>query len=500
MDPIKKRNIRNWSFLIGTILIVFVLGILATSIIERKYESSFAGLEKKDIDQNDPRNAVWGDQFPQQYETYMATQDTSFRSMYNGSAMIDELAENPKLVILWAGYAFSKDYTQGRGHAYAIKDIRNTLRTGNLYPNDTTKGMPGTCWTCKSPDVPRYMAEKGVANFYKTSFEKLGPEIVNPIGCADCHDSKTMNLTITRPALIEAYAKQGKDIKKATHNEMRSLVCAQCHVEYYFDKKTVENPKVPYLTFPWKKGMTAESIEKYYDEKGFEDWVHPISKAKMIKAQHPDYETFTTGIHAKKGVSCADCHMPYKTEGGTKFTDHHLQSPLNNVQNSCNVCHRDDANSLIDDVYTRQKSIKENVTSLEENLVKAHIEAGQAWKLGANEAQMKDILTDIRHAQWRWDYATAGHGASFHAPVEIGRTVASGLAIAIEARVKLARVLAALGQKTPVSMPDISTKAKAQEYVGLNMKKLHADKEKWKKEVLPTWDAKAKERESKYGK
>ena len=172
MDPIKKRNIRNWSFLIGTILIVFVLGILATSIIERKYESSFAGLEKKDIDQNDPRNAVWGDQFPQQYETYMATQDTSFRSMYNGSAMIDELAENPKLVILWAGYAFSKDYTQGRGHAYAIKDLRNTLRTGNLYPNDTTKGMPGTCWTCKSPDVPRIMAEKGVAEFYKTPFEK----------------------------------------------------------------------------------------------------------------------------------------------------------------------------------------------------------------------------------------------------------------------------------------------------------------------------------------
>lgn len=500
MDPIKKRNIRNWAFLIGTVLIVFVLGIVATSIIERKYESRFAGLEKKDIQENDPRNEVWGEQFPQQYETYMATQDTSFRSMYNGNAVIDELEDNPKLVILWAGYAFAKDYTQGRGHAYAVKDIRNTLRTGNLYPNDTTKGMPGTCWTCKSPDVPRVMAEKGVAEFYKTPFEKLGHEIVNPIGCADCHDAKTMNLTITRPALIEAYTKQGKDIKKATHNEMRSLVCAQCHVEYYFDKKTVENPKVPYLTFPWQKGMTAESIEKYFDEKGFEDWVHPISKAKMLKAQHPDYETFTTGIHAKKGVSCADCHMPYKTEGGTKFTDHHLKSPLNNVQNSCQVCHRDDANSLIEDVYTRQKSIKENVTSLEENLVKAHIEAGQAWKLGAKEAQMKDILLDIRHAQWRWDYATAGHGASFHAPVEIGRTVASGLAIAIDARVKLARVLASLGQTTPVQMPDISTKAKAQQFLGLDMKKLHADKEKWKKEVLPTWDAKAKERESKYGK
>jgi nitrite reductase (cytochrome c-552) len=500
MDPIKKRNIRNWSFLVGTILIVFVLGTIATSIIERKYESSFAGLEKKDIKENEPRNEVWGQQFPQQYESYMATKDTAFKSMYNGSAMIDELESDPKLVVLWAGYAFSKEYNQGRGHAYAVKDVRNNLRTGSLYPTDTAKGMPGTCWTCKSPDVPRYMAEKGVAAFYKTSFEKLGPEIVNPIGCADCHDSKTMNLTITRPALVEAFKNQGKDIKTATHNEMRSLVCAQCHVEYYFDKKTVENPKVPYLTFPWKYGMKAEDMEKYYDEKDFTDWVHPISKAKMIKAQHPGYETFSTGIHAKKGVSCADCHMPYKTEGGTKFTDHHIQSPLNNTQNSCQVCHRDDSKSLMEDVYTRQMSIKQNVESLEDNLVKAHIEAGEAWKLGATEAQMKGILMDIRHAQWRWDYSTAAHGASFHAPVEISRTVASGLAIALDARVKLARLLVTLGQKNPVAMPDISTKAKAQAYIGLDMNKINAAKTKWKKEVLPTWDKKAKERESHYGK
>lgn len=500
MDPIKKRNIRNWAFLIGTILIVFVLGILATSIIERKYESTYAGLGKKDINGNDPRNEVWGEQFPQQYESYMATEDTTFKSMYNGNAMIDELAGDPKLVILWAGYAFSKEYTQGRGHAYAIKDLRSSLRPGNIYPTDSIKGMPGTCWTCKSPDVPRYMAEKGVAEFYNTPFEKLGPEIVNPIGCADCHDSKTMNLTITRPALIEAYESQGKNIKKATHNEMRSLVCAQCHVEYYFDKKTIKNPKVPYLVFPWKNGMKAEDIEKYFDEIDFTDWVHPISKAKMLKAQHPDYETYTTGIHAKKGVSCADCHMPYKTEGGTKYTDHHLQSPLNNIQNSCQVCHRDDAKSLIDDVYSRQKSIKENVVSLEENLVKAHIEAGAAWKLGATEAQMKEILLNIRHAQWRWDYSTAGHGASFHAPVEISRTVSSALSLALEARVKLARLLVILGKKTPVVMPDISTKAKAQAYIGLDMEKLKKDKKKWEKEVLPTWDSIAKVRESKYGK
>ena len=42
----------------------------------------------------------------------MATEDTTFKSMYNGSAMIDELKDDPKLVILWAGYAFAKDYSQ----------------------------------------------------------------------------------------------------------------------------------------------------------------------------------------------------------------------------------------------------------------------------------------------------------------------------------------------------------------------------------------------------
>ena len=122
------------------------------------------------------------------------------------------------------------------------------------------------------------------------------------------------------------------------------------------------------------------------------------------------------------------------------------------------------------------------------------------WIENPSDEEMKDILLDIRHAQWRWDFSTAAHGASFHAPVEIGRTVSSALSIALEARVKLSRLLATLGQKNPVAMPDISTKAKAQAFVGLNMDKLRADKAKWKKEVLPTWDAKAKARESKYGK
>lgn len=103
-------------------------------------------------------------------------------------------------------------------------------------------------------------------------------------------------------------------------------------------------------------------------------------------------------------------------------------------------------------------------------MVKAHIEAGKCWELGATTEQMKAILTDIRHAQWRWDYAAASHGGSFHSPVESARVVASGLVIAQEARVKLARMLAELGHNKPVEMPDLSTKEKAQNLLVLTWK------------------------------
>lgn len=494
-EQIKEKPWKGWLLFLGTIVIVFFLGILASSIVERRSEAVFAYAPHNNFSQYEPRNEKWGANFPREFESYYKTADTSFKSKYNGSIMIDELEEDPNLVVLWAGYGFSKDYNQGRGHYYAVKDIHNTLRTG--APNDSIKSpMPNTCWTCKSPDVPRMMNEMGIAEFYKGSWEKWGAEIVNPIGCADCHDVNTMQLKITRPALIEAFERQGKDISKATHQEMRSLVCAQCHVEYYFNKKKIEG--VPYLTFPWDDGISVEAMETYYDRMEFKDWTHKLSKAPMLKAQHPGYEVYLTGVHASRGVSCADCHMPYKSEGGVKFTDHHIQSPLNNVANSCQVCHREETSQLIADVELRQTKIKENVTILENLLVKAHIEAKTAWDKGASEEQMQSILMDIRHAQWRWDYSVAGHGGSFHSPVETGRIVSSGINIAQEARIKLTRLLADLGYNKEVDLPDISTKAKAQEYIGLDMAKLNTDKKEFLETVVPQWLQEASKRESNY--
>lgn len=494
-EQIKEKPWKGWVLFAGTVLVVFMLGLLASSIVERRAEAVFAYAPQNNFKRFEPRNEKWGANFPREYETYMQTADTTFRSKYNGTATVDMLDLNPGHVILWAGYPFSADYKQGRGHYYAITDIINTLRTG--APNDTTPSpLPNTCWTCKSPDVPRLMLQMGIAEFYKGSWDKLGAEVVNHIGCADCHDPKTMALTITRPALIEAFELQGKDITKATHQEMRSLVCAQCHVEYYFDKHKIEG--VAYLTFPWINGESAEQMESYYDSIGFSDWTHSLSKTPMIKAQHPDYELFKTGIHAKRGVACADCHMPYMSQGGVKFTDHHIQSPLNNIANSCQVCHREETEQLIKDVNERQEKIKENSSALEQILVKAHIEAKFAWDKGATEEQMKSILAYIRKAQWRWDFSVASHGASFHSPVETGRIISTGIKYAQEARIELARLNASLGHNAPVPMPDIASKAKAQAYIGLEMDKRRSAKQEFIKNVVPKWLEEAEKREAKY--
>lgn len=490
-EIVKQKPWMGWLIFFATIIVVFFLGLLASSIIERRAEAEFVYTPKVAYNQWEPRNEVWGMNFPREYDTYMQTKDTIFRSKYNGSAKIDMLKIAPEMVILWAGYPFSKEYNQPRGHYYAVNDVRNILRTG--APMKSEDGpMPGTCWACKSPDVPRVMNSIGIEGFYKRKWGALGSEIVNPIGCADCHDAVTMNLQISRPALIEAFQRKGIDVKKASHQEMRSLVCAQCHVEYYFKGEG------KYLTFPWDKGFSVEKMEEYYDSLKFSDWKHALSRASLIKAQHPDYEIYRMGVHYDRGVACADCHMPYKSEGGVKFTDHHIQSPLNNVANTCLVCHREETQKMIDNVYQRQDKVFENREQLEILLAKAHIEAKFAWDKGAAENQMEKPLKLIRAAQWRWDFAAAGHGSSFHAPIEVSRIVGSGIQKAMEARLEISRVLAKLGYTDEVPMPDISTKEKAQKYIGLDMETLIKEKKVFIDEIIPKWLKEANEREAKY--
>ncbi|MGL4852673.1 MAG: ammonia-forming cytochrome c nitrite reductase subunit c552, partial [Phocaeicola sp.] len=430
-EAIRRNPAIGWGIFAIVMVGVFLLGLLAASITERRAEIATLYANKKiEIEGFNAKSEEWGLNYPREYNTWKKTKEMNFKSKHLGNMPEDALGNRPEMVILWAGYAFARDYSAPRGHMHAIEDVTHTLRTGT--PNANTPDMqPSTCWACKSPDVPRMMQEVGIEEFYKAAWSANGSEIVNPIGCADCHDPQTMNLTITRPALIEAFERQGKNIDDATPQEMRSLVCAQCHVEYYFkgDNK--------YLTFPWDGGMTVEAMEEYFDGMNYADWTHALSKAPMLKAQHPDYELFLMGPHAQRGLSCADCHMPYKAEGGIKYSDHQIMSPLKNISLTCQTCHRDSEENLLKYVYEYQDKALEIRDRVEIELSKAHIMAKAAWDNGVEERLMKQSLDLIRQAQWRWDYAVATHGGSFHAPVETQRVLAHSLDRSLQAQLEL---------------------------------------------------------------
>lgn len=482
----KLKSWQGWLLFGGAMIIVFISGLGISSLMEQRTEIENVFSSHKTIIKGiEARSKVFKNNYPREFRSWSETVESNFQSELNGHSRGDILEQRPEMVILWAGYAFSKDYCTPRGHMYSVDDLRTSLRTG-APATDTDGPQPATCWACKSPDVPRMMETMGVDSFYNNKWGALGCEIVNPVGCADCHEPENMNLKITRPALIEAFRRQGRDITKATPQEMRSLICAQCHVEYYFkgDGK--------YLTLPWDKGFTIEDMEAYYDEANFYDYIHKLSRAPIIKAQHPDYELSKMGIHGQRGVSCADCHMPYENEGGVKYSDHHIQSPLAMIDRTCQTCHRESEATLRNNVYDRQGKANETRTRLEQELAKAHIEAKFAWDKGATEEQMKDILALIRQAQWRWDVAVASHGASFHAPQETQRILAHGLDRAMQARFALSKVLVKNGFTGDVPMPDISTKAKAQEYIGLDMDAERAAKDKFLKTTVPDWLKKAK--------
>jgi nitrite reductase (cytochrome c-552) len=480
---ISEKPWAGWLLFFATALIVFLLGMLASSVVERRSEAKYAYRPPTDLQPFESDNSVWGKFYPREYKSWLMTADTSFSSKHAGSKPRDVLSTDPEMVVLWAGYSFSKDYSQARGHYWAVEDIRNTLRTGAPMTPDAGP-QPGTCWACKSPDVPRMIEKMGAESFYKATWAELGPEMTNTIGCSDCHNPENMTLTITRPALREAFGRQGKNIDDAGHQEMRSLVCAQCHVEYYFKGED------KYLTFPWDKGMTADAIQEYYDSYEFSDWTHAVSKAPMLKAQHPDYELFKMGIHGQRGVACADCHMPFIAEGGVKYTSHHVQSPLNMISNTCATCHRQSEEELMTNVYERQDKIADLRNYLEEILVAAHYEAKAAWEAGTDEATMKPLLALIRQSQWRWDFCAASHGGSFHAPIEMASILSNGIMRGLEARIGLARVLTTKGINN-VTVPDISSRAKAQKVIGLDMDALIKEKEKFKQQVLLTWNKSA---------
>lgn len=371
----------------------------------------------------EPDSEKWGVNFPNQYSTLLLTRDNNTRTSYGGSEPVQKLEVDPRLVTLFAGYGFSIDYKEDRGHMNSLTDVRETARV-----NETT---PGTCYSCKSSSNPMLWAEMGMAEYDKTLFSELGARIEEPIGCANCHEAETMRLIVTNPALEEALEAQGKDWTTFTRQEMRSVVCANCHVEYYFkgDGK--------YLTFPWAGGTSIEAIEEYYDNYDFTDWVHADSGSEMIKMQHPDYELYTANsTHFNAGVACADCHMPYTRDGSVKFSTHDVHSPLLSPANSCGACHTD-----VDYVTGRVAIIQDQVAATmyaTEDAIIAAIDAIQQADSNnrSNKALIEEARALHRSAQLRWDFIAAENSMGFHNPEEALRILASATDLARQAELK----------------------------------------------------------------
>ncbi len=407
---------------------------------------------KTDLPEKIVTNKPFEKEFPQQYATYLRNDEDKIMTEYKGSVPfekhnnVDPLPKGykhaqPYLKNLWMGYPFSYEYNETRGHTYALTDILQIDRL-NRYAEQA--GLPATCYNCKTPKMMEWVDKYG-DEFWAKEFNSFREELDlkdHSIGCAQCHDPKTMELRITSVPLNDYLKKVDKDPKKLSRNEMRSLVCAQCHVEYYFtDPK--HGPKAKPV-FPWTRGFGFEDIYEYYKDFGsttapgmegwFTDWTHAVSKTPMLKAQHPEYETFIDGPHGAAGVACADCHMAYtRTDGKKKISNHHWTSPLktpDGINQACRTCHTDKSPEYLKKrVEDTQKKTFENLLAAQDVSVKAHeaVRLANEWtgeKSADYDKLMAQAKENVRHGQFLWDMISAENSVGFHNPAKALDTLA----------------------------------------------------------------------------
>ena len=415
-----KRTI----YILTGVIVVLAIGLIAVLLFMKNQPAPTRGVEPiVEIAALEPNSAKWGENFPNQYSTLLKTETNNTRTAFGGSEPFSKLEDDPRLVELFAGYGFSKDYNEERGHMNALTDVRATKRV-----NETT---PGTCYSCKSSNNPELWNKMGMAEYDKTPFAELGKQITQPIGCANCHEAETMRLVVTNPAFETALKAQGLDWTTFTRQEMRTVVCGNCHVEYYFSGEG------KLLTFPWENGRKIEDISKYYQEIGFKDWAHPDSGAPMIKMQHPEFEFYTAdSTHYKAGVACADCHMPYTRDGAAKFSNHNVQSPLLNAEAACGQCHTDVA-YVTGRVATIQVQVRQTMDATQDAILAA-ISAIKAAAAEPNvDAKLLDEARNLhREAQLRWDFIAAENSMGFHNPEEALRMLADATNLARQGQLK----------------------------------------------------------------
>lgn len=445
----------------------FLVLLLYQNIVARKAEATKDVFRVVEVSDRTVDPALWGKNYPRQYDSYRRTVDTE-RTAHGGSEAFQHLDKDPAWRRIFGGYGFAIDYREDRGHAYMLSDQRETERVTKLK-------QPGSCLHCHASTLNTYIdaglkagvpagkenweaqIQKGFEEVCKLPYDEATKLVTHPVSCIDCHDADTMNLRVNRPAFltgiraladsdyptphlpsIERWRRDGRKGRyepnsDATRQEMRSMVCAQCHVEYYFKGEG------KLVTYPWSKGLKVEQIESYYNEIGFKDWTHSETGAPVLKAQHPEFEMWSQGIHARSGVSCADCHMPYVREGAVKVSNHHVRSPLLNVAQSCQTCHRYPEKEITARALAVQDRNAALLTRGEKALVSLIDAIAGARKSGATDAQLKAARDLQRQSQWRLDFVAAENSMGFHAPQEAARILGEAIDYARQGELAVAR-------------------------------------------------------------
>jgi nitrite reductase (cytochrome c-552) len=430
----------------------------------------------------------WGMNWPRQYDGYKRTVDM-VETEYGGSSGMTQqkLDAHPWLRRMYSGYAFAIDYREARGHAYMLSDQLLTKRV-------TEKPQPGACLHCHSSVIPTYRrlgleamnlpaddaalqtgtdwpaVMKGFevlgamsyadahAELLKTSDGTAVGGSVHPVSCVDCHEPESMRSRVTRPGFVKGIAalaasdepmpqfpsiQRWRDGNRATgydpnvlasRQEMRTFVCAQCHVEYYCGPKET-------LFFPWGNGLKAEQIEELYDThtfpsgEAFHDYKHGETGASIYKAQHPEFELWSQGVHSRSGVSCADCHMPYERQGATKVSSHWVKSPLLSINSSCQPCHNVSEDELREKVQTIQGRTRGLIERAAVSVTDMLDAIRDAKASGASDEQLAPALALQRKSQWRLDFISSENSDGFHADQEAARILAEAIDYARQAQV-----------------------------------------------------------------
>lgn len=526
------------------ILVLVIAGVLwLNNDITQKQNEGVGGVISKNLvemSDDNPTFDHWGQNFPDYLDMYLTVEkEKPVATEFGGNLAYSKLIRYPQLTVLWAGYPFSIDANEERGHFWIQVDQMDTARNNKDFLNShgfaAFGGQPAACMNCHSGwtkwlidntakgDFVAFNSTKywtmiktvpAVNGIVENSAEHSGPHGGKRMGvtCADCHNPNDMSLRLSRPAAINALVMRGYEKDpvqgiKADRDEMRTLVCAQCHVEYYFkptgtkvkvlgesiandsSKKWWNGTQKTYdefdswrdgnspteievagleLVFPWgewKKGQPfrIEMFEDYYEkvrEVFAQDWAHKITKAPMLKIQHPEYELYSGGVHAANGVSCADCHMPYVRKGAKKMTQHNITSPLQDINSACKTCHTQSEEYLKGQILDIQKSVAFDLRSAEYaavSLIKdielIRAELGKKAQFQSDgkaddkkiSATLKEVLELHRRAQMRGDFVGAENSTGFHNPREASRMLLQAVEMARMGQSKLGEIAAANG-------------------------------------------------------